>query len=225
MRDMRISLRWNEYLRILRHAALYTIMVYNTNISKNFLPPTQRSPEKLTSKWRNQTSQKLLDIQAILEIVLYQMTEIFISIVFLSLWLSHFSLLHCLCYRVCWKSRVLLIVLKISYFFGTHSFYHSLWQTFIIRSCLPSPHQHTHTHTRSSFNIIILYMLMYTKFASSLEYFDRKYEWISHFSEASYMPRKIRPCWLSYCVDILKKLQIMNSDIIQLSPAFVSILF
>jgi hypothetical protein len=79
-------------------------------------------------------------------------------------------------------------------------------------------------HTRSIFNIIIPYVLTYTKFVSSLEHFDKKYKWIPHFSEASYMPRKIHPCWLSHGVDILKKLKIMKSDIIQLSPVFISML-
>jgi len=35
-------------------------------------------------------------------------------------------------------------------------------------------HTHTHTHTTSSFNIIILYVLTYTKVVSFLEHFDRK---------------------------------------------------
>jgi hypothetical protein len=39
------------------------------------------------------------------------------------------------------------------------------------------------------------------------------------------VPRKIRPCWLSHAVHILKKLQIMISDIIKLSPVLVCILF
>lgn len=153
--------------------------------------------------------------------MLYQMTEIFICILFLSLWLSHLSLLHCLCYKLCWNSRILLRALSISYFFRTHIYYHSFDK---ISSFDHVYNLLTTTHTRWSFNIIVPYFLTYTKIVSSLEHFDKKYQWISHFPEASYMPRKIRPCWFSHGVDILKKLQII-SDIIQLSPAFVSILF
>jgi len=59
----------------------------------------------------------------------------------------------------------------------------------------------TSTHTRSSFKNIIPYLLTYSKVVSSLEHFDKEYEWISHFPEAPYMPRNIRPCWLGHGVD------------------------
>ena len=75
-------------------------------------------------------------------------------------------------------------------------------------------------HPRSGFNIIIPYVLTYTNVVSSSEHSGEKYEWISHFSEASYMPRTMHPSWLSHGVNILEKLRIMKPDIKQLSPLF-----
>jgi hypothetical protein len=105
--------------------------------------------------------------------------------------------------------------IKIFLLFKNAQLLSQLWQNFVIRSVTIF----LTAYPRSGLNIIIQNVLTYTKVVS-FEYFDKKYEWISHFSETSYIPRIIHPSWLSHGVDILKKLQIVKPDIIQLSPVF-----
>lgn len=141
MRDMVISLRWNEYLRILRYAAVYigvwvptfrrALYLQHNVVQKNFL-----GNEGTRIPWKYWTY-----VQVILETMLYQMTEIFICIIFLSLCISNLSLLHCQWYRLPWSSRILLRVITVSYF-QKAQLLSQLWQNFLIRSCLQSPHQH-----------------------------------------------------------------------------------